>query len=443
MYSQKLTTAKQVVDLFEFSDTIDYGFCTGTSRYVDKELSSRFLEGKFYNLKIHGAILQWEPEIFKTDTEGKNFTWYSKHAAVERQRVNTSGGVFIPMRYSELPRYYTNDNFGVIDYLVMQVAPMDEEGNFNFGPNASHLKAPAEQAKKIIVEVNENMPVCLGRNNNINVEEVDCIVEGDSPKIPGMKGKEITEIDLKVADLIIPEIKDGSCLQLGIGGMPNAVGTRIVQSDLKDLGVHTEMYVDAFMEMEKAGKINGRRKSTEILKQVYTFAAGSSELYNYLNMNEGLFTDKVDYVNDVRTIASNDNFVSINNAMSIDLFGQIASENMGFRHISGAGGQLDFVLGSYLSNGGKSFICLASTYNDKNGDTHSRIRPLLEPGTVITVPRPCVQWIVTEYGMFNCKGKSTWERVEGLINLAHPAFREELIDDAEKMKIWKRSNKRC
>lgn len=442
LYNQKLRTAKQIVDLFKSGETIDYGYCSGTSRYIDKELANRFHEGSLFDLKIHGGTLQWEPEIFKADSEGRHFIWYSKHAAAERQRINKSGGVFVPMRYSELPRYYLDNNIGVINYLIMQVAPMDDKGNFNFGPNASHLKAVSEYADKVIVEINENMPICIGNNNSINIENVIYIVEGDSPKIPSMKNKEISEIDLIVADLIIPEIQDGSCLQLGIGGMPNAIGKRIVESDLKDLGIHTEMYVDAFMEIEKLGKINGKKKTTEPFKQAYTFAAGSSELYEYLNMNNGLHIDKVDYINDARVIASNDNFISINNALNIDLFGQVASENMGFRHISGAGGQLDFVLGSYLSKGGKSFICLSSTYNDKNGNTCSRIQPLLTPGTIITVPRPCVQWVVTEYGKFNCKGKSTWDRVEGLINLAHPNFRKELIQEAEKMKIWKQSNKR-
>lgn len=442
MYSQKLARASQVVDLIGFSDMIDFGFCSSTSRYVDKELANRFLSGESYNLRIQGGVLQWEPEIFKADPDGKNFIWNSTHSAFERQRVNSPGGVFIPMKYSELPKYYEDGNFGVIDYLITQVAPMDDEGNFNFGPSASHLMAAAKQANKVIVEVNENMPVCLGRNNCINIEDVDYIIEGDNPKLPGMNSKNVSEIDLKVANFIIPEIKNGSCLQLGIGGMPNAVGKGIVQSDLKDLGVHTEMYVDAFMEMEKAKKINGRKKFTDVNKQVYTFAAGSSELYDYINMNDNLLIDKVDYVNDVRTISSNDDFISINNAVSIDLFGQVSSENTAFKHISGAGGQLDFVLGSYLSNGGKSFICLSSTYQDKKGNIHSRILPLLDPGTVVTVPRPCVQWVVTEYGMFNCKGKNEWERVEGLINIAHPDFREDLIDKAEKMKIWKKSNKR-
>ncbi len=442
LYKQKLRKSEEIAELIESGDTINFGYCTGTSRYVDKALANRIRNDELCDLKIIGGTLQWEPEIFKADPEGANFVWYSEHAAFERKRINDNAGVYIPLRYSELPRYYTDDNLGRIDYSIIQVSPMNEYGQFNFGPNASHMASVVKTAKTIIVEVNENMPICFGNNNSINIKDVNYIVEGDNPKIPGIKGKSISEIDLKVANYIIPEIHDGACLQLGIGGMPNAVGKKIAESDLKDLGVHTEMYVDAFMEMEKAGKITGKRKTTNPNKQAYTFAAGSSELYEYINLNNTLHIDQVDYINDVRVISSNKNFISINNAINVDLLGQVASENMGLKHVSGAGGQLDFVLGSYLSEGGKSFICLSSTFIDNKGDCHSRIQPYLISGTSVTVTRHVVQWIVTEFGMFNCKGKSIWERAEGIINLAHPYYREDLIKEAEKMNIWVKTNKR-
>ncbi|MBR0306876.1 MAG: butyryl-CoA:acetate CoA-transferase, partial [Lachnospiraceae bacterium] len=250
------------------------------------------------------------------------------------------------------------------------------------------------------------------------------------------------EIDEAVAQLIVPEIPDKACLQLGIGGMPNAVGSLIAQSDLKDLGVHTEMYVDAFVDISNAGKITGLHKAHNKGRQVYTFAAGTKKLYDFIDGNPEMMAAPVDYVNDIRVISQLDNFMSINNAVEVDLFGQVASETAGTRHISGAGGQLDFVLGAYLSKGGKSFICCSSTVQNKDGSLKSRIKPFVTPGGIVTCTRANTQYVVTEYGIVNLKGTSTWQRAEKLISIAHPDFRDELIAEAEKMNIWCPSNKR-
>ena len=251
-----------------------------------------------------------------------------------------------------------------------------------------------------------------------------------------------TDVDRAVAKLIVEEIPNGACLQLGIGGMPNTVGSMIAESDLKDLGVHTEMYVDAFVDIAMAGKINGLSKGIDRGKQVYAFGAGTKKLYDYIDNNPECYAAPVSYTNDARTIAQIDNFISINNAVDIDLFGQVNAETAGTKQISGAGGQLDFVLGAYLSKGGKSFICCSSTFKQKDGSIASRIRPTLADGSVVTDARPNVHWFVTEYGKVCLKGLSSWQRAEALISVAHPDFREQLIQDAEKMHIWKRSNKR-
>ena len=346
------------------------------------------------------------------------------------------------MRYSELPRFY-RENIGHVNVAMLVVAPMDSHGYFSFGPQASHLRAVCDVADKIIVEVNENMPRCLGGMEDcIHISEVDMIVEGNNAPMPQMGSIPATEVDRKVAELIVSEIPNGACLQLGIGGMPNTVGALIADSDLKDLGVHTEMYVDAFVDIAKAGKITGRCKTIDRGRQAYAFAAGTQKLYDYLNDNPECASVPVDYTNDVRVIAQIDNFISINNAVDIDLYGQVNAESAGTKQISGTGGQLDFVMGAYLSNGGKSFICLSSTFKQKDGTIASRIRPTLSNGSIVTDPRSATQYVVTEYGMINLKGKSSWERAEALISIAHPDFREQLIADAEKMHIWKRSNKR-
>lgn len=224
--------------------------------------------------------------------------------------------------------------------------------------------------------------------------------------------------------------------------MPNAVGSLIAKSDLKDLGIHTEMYVDAFVDIAKAGKISGLNKKIDKGRQVYAFAAGTQKLYDYLNENPECMSAPVNYTNDIRQISALDNFISINNAVDIDLFGQINAESAGTKQISGAGGQLDFVLGAYLSNGGKSFICMSSTYTQKDGTVKSRITPTLNNGSIVTDTRANVHYFVTEYGLVNLKGKSSWERAAAIISVAHPDFRDELIAEAEKMHIWRQSNKR-
>ena len=305
------------------------------------------------------------------------------------------------------------------------------------------MMAMCENTKHIIVEVNENMPRCLGgMEEGIHISKVEAIVQGDNPPIGEMgAGGAPTEVDKAVAKLIVEEIPNGACLQLGIGGMPNTVGSMIAESDLKDLGVHTEMYVDAFVDIAKAGKINGSKKNIDRFRQTYAFGAGTKKMYDYLDENPEMMSAPVDYTNDIRQISALDNFISINNAVDVDLYGQINAESAGTKHISGAGGQLDFVLGAYLSKGGKSFICCSSTFTTKDGQVKSRIVPTLAPGSVVTDTRANTHYLVTEYGKVCLKGMSMWERTEAIISIAHPDFRDELIKEAEKMKIWRRSNR--
>ena len=441
MYQNKLTTAASAANVIQSGDWVDYGWCVNTPVAVDKEVAKRL--PSLENVNFRGGILMWVPEIFQIEDPAAHMTWNSWHmGGIERKAVAQGFSFYSPIRYSELPRYY-RDLSCPSRVAIFQVSPMDEHGYFSFGPSASHLAACCERAEVIIVEVNENMPRCLGGfENGIHISKVDMVVEGDNPPIGEMGGgAAATDVDQAVAKLIVEEIPDGACLQLGIGGMPNAVGTMIAESDLKDLGVHTEMYVDAFVAIAKAGKITGAKKNIDRYRQTYAFGAGTKKMYDYLNDNPECMSAPVDYTNDIRSISALDNFISINNTVDIDLYGQVNAESAGIKNISGAGGQLDFVLGAYLSKGGKSFICCSSTFTNKQGEKVSRIRPTLANGSIVTDTRANIHYFVTEYGKVNLKGLSTWQKAEAIISVAHPDFRDELIKEAESMHIWRRSNK--
>ncbi|MCI5535308.1 MAG: butyryl-CoA:acetate CoA-transferase [Lentihominibacter sp.] len=441
LYQQKLTSAEEAVKVVKSGDWVDYGWCTNHPVSLDKALAAR--KDELTDVKIRGGVTMWMPEVAKAEDAGDHFTWHSWHCSgLDRKVISKGCGFFIPMRYSELPRFY-RENVDV-DVAMIQVTPMDKHGNFSYALAASHLADMLDKAKVIILEVNENLPWIYGlTGSEINIKDVDMVVEGENPPVAQLGGGgEPTEVDKAVANLVVPEIPDGACLQLGIGGMPNTIGSMIAQSDLKDLSVHTEMYVDGFVDMAEAGKITGRNKALDKGRQVFAFAAGSQRMYDYMDRNPDVMAAPVDYTNDVHVISQIDNFVSINNAIDMDLFGQVNAESAGLKHISGTGGQLDFAMGAYLSKGGKSFICMSSTVTGKDGSVKSRIVPTLTNGSIATDPRSCVHYIVTEYGMVNMKGLSTWERAEQIINIAHPDFRDQLIKDAEKMGIWRRSNKK-
>ena len=440
-YNQKLRTPEEAVKVVRSGDWIDYGWNACAPVALDRALAERYQE--LHDVKVRGAVLMARPAIMSVPDTAEHFIWNSWHmGGLERKLIDEGCAYYIPLRYSELPRYY-RENVDPIHVAMIQVSPMDDEGYFSYGLNASHLQALFEKAEVIILEVNRKYPRCHGGDDTrIHISRVDMVVEGGDPDLNQLPAAAPNEVDRAVADLIVSQIPDGACLQLGIGGMPNAVGSLIAQSDLKDLGVHTEMYVDAFVDLALAGKINGSKKAIDRGLQVFAFGAGTQKLYDYLHENPQCRAYPVDYTNDVRVIAQLDNFISINNAVDVDLFGQVNAESSGIRHISGAGGQQDFVLGAYLSKGGKSFVCCASTIRGKDGSLQSRIRPTLREGSVVTDTRCNVQYLVTEYGMVNLKGATTWERAERIISIAHPDFREALIRDAERMKIWRRSARR-
>ncbi len=440
-YNKKLITAEQAAKLVKSGDWVQYGEFVQQPLEIDAELAKRKDELK--DVKIRMVTMTFMPQVCAVDPKRESFCMNDWHfSGVSRKLSANDLCNYISLTYHEGPEHYRR-GYDPVDICFQPVTPMDRNGYFNISTSNSISSAVLEVAKTKVLYVNKSAPWCCGGSKEIvHISDVDYVVESQTnhplAQVPGVPP---TDVDKKIAGIILETMQDGDCVQLGIGGMPNAVGMMIAQSDLKDLGVHTEMLVDSFVDMYEAGRLTGKRKQIDKGKMVYTFAMGTKKLYDFLDNNPVCASYNVDYTNNPFVIAQNDNMVCINNCIEVDLFGQVASEASAGRHISGTGGQLDFIFGSYKSNGGRGYIALTSTVTGKDGQLISRIVPGLSPGTIVTVPRSLAFYIVTEYGIFNTKGMSTWERAEGIINLAHPQFRDELIKDAEKYNIWRRSNK--
>ena len=439
-YKKKLTSADNAVKAIKSGDRVHYGLFNALVVDLDRALAKRAHE--LENVIVMTSIWAYphKTEILVADPESKHFKYLSTQFSMQDRDWNKQGACwYVPVQFRENPKLWS-ENIGDIDVAMFQVAPMDKYGNFNFGPQVAEINGILKRAKKVIVEVNEKQPIAHGYQNTINLSRIDMIVHGSNPDMPIIKPKEANEIDKKIGQLIVERIRSGSTMQLGVGGLPNYIGAMIADSDINDLSVHSEMFVDAYLALYKEGKITGN-KNIDKGKMVYTFGQGSQDLYDFINDNPILCCAPVDYVNALEVIAANDNVVSINSCLQVDLFGQVNSESSGFQHIGGTGGQLDFVMGAFKSNGGQSFLCTPSTRKNKDGSIESLIRPTLPEGSIVSVPRSATHHIVTEYGIANLKGKSTWERSELLISIAHPDFREDLIKSAEKMGIWKNSSK--
>jgi butyryl-CoA:acetate CoA-transferase len=438
-YKKKLVTADEAVKVVKSGDWVEHAFGVAGANELDAALARR--KEELWDVKIRCDIGAWPHYTNEADPTGEHFYWNSWHCGgLDRKYYNKGLLSYIPMKFHEAP-FMTRHNCVPTNVFMATVSPMDKHGYFSFGAGCPSAWAAIEQAQYVLLEVNTNMPRVHGGNQeSIHISQVDYVVESSNMPLPTIPDVAPNDTEQKIAEHIITHLSDGCCIQLGIGGIPNAMGTMIADSDLKDLGVHTEMYVDAYVKMTKAGKITGACKNIDKYKQVFSFAMGSRELYDFIDDNPGTVAYSVDYTNSPVVVASIDNFVSINACIEVDLFGQVCAESVGTRHISGTGGQLDFVEGAYKSKNGQSFICMTSTFNGKDGVV-SNIKPILTPGAIVTDPRTATHMIVTEYGIANMKGKSTWERAEALVNIAHPKFRDELIKEADKMKIWRKTNK--
>lgn len=457
-YKSRLTTADEAVKVIKSGDVVDYGSFNGKPVLCDRALSKR--SGELKDVSIYATVTV--PPVPEVASFPESFTYIDWHWSKLTRLLEFKGEPYYsPMLYQRAPFYHRHNkprSYRSNVYLepqksqsvkvvaILQVGPMDRYGYFNFGPQCSHTCACIDTADIVIIEVNRNQPNCLGVENSVHISKIDYIVEApDDQHLFCAPAASHSGIDSLIAGHIMNFISNGCCIQLGIGSMPNLVGEMIADSDLKNLGGHTEMFVDAFVKMIETGRMNGSKKNIDHNLCAYTFALGSKKMYDFIDNNPGLMACPVDYTNSDETIGSIDNFVSINNALQIDLYSQVNAECLVkdgvAQQISGNGGMLDFVMGAHKSYRGRSFICFSSTYTDSSGNVHSRILPTFEPGTIVTVPRQAVDFVVTEYGAVRLAACPTWMRAEKLISIAHPDFRDDLIKEAERMKIWRRTNR--
>ncbi len=441
-YKRKLATPEEAAKVVKSGDGILYGPFAVFPVEFDTALAQRKDEVRAVKITSGGGIVPVQ-QTAQLDPEQKSFICQTMYySAIDRMLAAHKMMAHVPghlIQAAQCTRDLTMTGTGGI--FVQQVSPMDRHGFFSFGVGNIYSYEGVRKAKHVILEVNPNMPRVTGTEAVIHISEVDRIIESNNPVFELPAPAEPRESERKIAEFLMKEIPDRACIQLGIGGMPNLLGNMIADSDLKDLGIHTELFVDSMVNMIESGRVTNRYKGYERGKTLFSFALGNRKTYDFLNDNPSIASTPGEIGTNPKTISLNDNMMAINNAIEIDLFSQVCSESSGWKQISGTGGQLNFVDGAAISKGGKSFICIESTFTDREGNVKSRIVPTLKNGSIVTTPRTSVNYIATEYGCKNFTGKATWHRAEMLIELAHPDFRDELIREAEKMNIWRPHNK--
>ncbi len=333
---------------------------------------------------------------------------------------------FQPLQLSQV--FVDRSRYHRADVIMMAATPPDEDGMMSFGATPMDTVL-CEMAREVIVQVNENVPYIYGKENMIHIKDVTCIVD-QTDKLCSTDPVEPRESEKKIAEQIEPFIADGSCIQFGIGGLATAMGRACM--DKRHLGIHTELFVDSMMDLMECGAVDNSRKQIDIGVSTFGFAMGSQRLHRFLDHNKSCQSRRFCYSNDPYIIAQNDNVVSVNSAMQIDLTGQVASEGVGFQQHSGTGGQLDYIRGAQMSRGGHSFIALDATRRDKAGNLISKIVLAHPEGTPVTTPRTEVEYIVTEFGVADLRFASLDTRCRRLIAIAHPDFRDELTFQAKK-----------
>lgn len=421
IYQSKLTTAEEAIKLIRDGDKIVTGFACGEPIHIEKTLAAHYKEYKDLEIVNMLTLVEspWAMQEFKGHIK-LNTLFASKST---RASVNSGDSEFTTSHFYEIPDII--ENYICPRVSIVMVSPPDEHGYVSFGTTVDYTKGTTDYCEVVIAQVNKHMPRTFG-NSIKHVRDFTCFVEYDEP-LPEVVGGELSEVDLEIGRYCASLINDGDCLQLGIGGIPNAVCLQL--TDKKDLGLHSELVGDGVVPLLESGVINNKKKQTNVGRTVLGAAFGSKILCDYINNNPSVELHPIDYVNNPIEIAKNDNMVSINSCLQIDLLGQVVSDTIGLSQFSAVGGQVDFVRGATMSKGGRSIIAMPATA--KHG-TVSRIVPIITEGSAVTTPRNDVNYVVTEYGIAQLKGKTLKERAKALIRIAHPSFRPYLMAEYKK-----------
>jgi len=420
-FRKKITTPEEAVSIVESGNRIYISGNAATPHTLVKALAQR--KNELQDVDVVHVLLLGDDPLSQPGMEG-----HFRHKSLfvgpaDRKAVNEGRADYFPIFLYEIPDLFIHGSLP-LDVAIIQTSPPDAHGFLSLGVETLASKAAAENAKKVIVQINDKMPRTLG-NCFIHVSKVARAVEVSEP-LPQLEIKAPTEVETKIGQYIAELVPNGATLQLGIGGIPNAA--LAAMRDKRDLGIHTEMVSDGVMETIEAGVISGAKKTLHPGKVVATFILGTTRLYEFVHNNPLFELHPVDYTNDPFIVAQNENMVAINSAIEVDLTGQVCSDSIGYQIYSGFGGQVDFIRGAARSRGGRPIIALpASAKNDEI----TKIVPHLKEGAGVVTSRGDVHYVVTEYGVAWLHGKSVRRRAEALIKIAHPAFRDELTHFAK------------
>ena len=419
LYKQKLTTPEEAIQLVEPGDGIVYPLGAGEPSAIHKALANyENLDGN----RLY-TMLTMNPVIDLPKEKLRQISFFLSGS--DRKAFNTGKTELIPSQFSEIPNIVHEREPDPV--LIATVSPMDEDGYFSLGVGVSYFGSQIEHAKKIIIEVNETMPYTYGIKNHIHISQVDALVENNHP-IPSAPEPKLNEKDKKIGSIIADMIHDGDTIQVGIGAIPNAVMNNL--KDKKNLGLHSEMFTSKAQLLHEEGVLVNTKKQNFKGVSIATFAFGPSEMYEFMDHNSDILMVPSDLSNGQKYIAENNNFVSINSSVEIDFLGQVSSERIGDTYYSSTGGQADFAKAVNLSKNGRGIIAMYSTAAK---DKISTIVPKLHAGAPTTTHKNDVDMVITEYGIAHLKNKTISERVEALISIAHPKFREELRTQAIEM----------
>lgn len=414
-YKEHLFTPAQAVQQIKSGQRVVVAHACGEPSIILDALvanAAQYENVEIIHMVAMGKAAYCQPQYDKNFHHNAFFLGGSTRAAAAEGRVD-----FTPVYFSEIPSLLREDLRPNV--TLLQCSPPDAHGYVSLGVSVDYTKPAAEASDLVIAQVNQNMPRTLG-DSFLHVTQIGCLVEADTPVIE-LAPPKIGDVERAIGENVASLVRDGDTLQLGIGAIPDAV--LLFLKEKNDLGIHTEMFSDGVVELVEAGVITNKAKTLHRGQSVATFLMGTRRLYDYVSDNPAVAMYPVDYVNDPYVIGQNDNLVSINSCVQVDIMGQVVSTSAGLRQISGVGGQVDFVRGANLSKGGRAIMAMPSTTGKGK---ISKIVPFLDQGSAVTTTRNEVNYVITEYGIAKLKGKSLRQRAEALICIAHPDFRDEL-----------------